>query len=70
MLIVIKRKGWVMAHPFIVRFRCFVRLNIALEDRMRYNIYSRIDFRLFKPAAVLQAVFYKGENYALAKHNV
>lgn len=59
-----------MAHPFIVRFRCFVRLNIALEDRMRYNIYSRIDFRLFKPAAVLQAVFYKGENYALAKHNV
>ena len=59
-----------MAHPFIVRFRCFARLNIALEDRMRYNIYSRIDFRLFKPAAVLQAVFYKGENYALAKHNV
>ena len=59
-----------MAHPFIVRFRCFVRLNIALEDRMRYNIYSRIDFRLFKPAAVLRAVFYKGENYALAKHNV
>ena len=59
-----------MAHPFIVRFRRFARLNIALEDRMRYNIYSRIDFRLFKPAAVLQAVFYKGENYALAKHNV
>ena len=70
MLTVIKRKGWVMAHPFIVRFRRFARLNIALEDRMRYNIYSRIDFRLFKPAAVLQAVFYKGENYALAKHNV
>ena len=59
-----------MAHPFMVRSRRFARLNIALEDRMRYNIYSRIDFRLFKPAAVLQAVFYKGENYALAKHNV
>ncbi len=41
----------------MVRSRCFARLNIALEDRMRYNIYSRIDFRLFKPAAVLQAVF-------------
>ena len=54
----------------MVRSRRFARLNIALEDRMRYNIYSRIDFRLFKPAAVLQAVFYKGENYALAKHNV
>ena len=59
-----------MAHPFMVRSRRFARLNIALEDRMRYNIYSRIDFRLFKPAAVLRAVFYKGENYALAKHNV
>ena len=59
-----------MAHPFMVRSRRFARLNIALEDRMRYNIYSRIDFRLFKPAAVLQAVFYKGEYYALAKHNV
>ena len=70
MLTVIKRKGWVMAHPFMVRSRRFAWLNIALEDRMRYNIYSRIDFRLFKPAAVLQAVFYKGENYALAKHNV
>ena len=59
-----------MAHPFMVRSRRFARLNIALEDRMRYNIYSRIDFRLFKPAAVLRAIFYKGENYALAKHNV
>ena len=54
----------------MVRSRRFARLNIALEDRMRYNIYSRIDFRLFKPAAVLQAVFYKGENYALVKYNV
>ncbi len=70
MLTVIKRKGWVIAHPFMVRSRCFARLNIALEDRMRYNIYSRIDFRLFKPAAVLRAVFYKGENYALVKYNV
>ena len=59
-----------MAHPFMVRSRRFAWLNIALEDRMRYNIYSRIDFRLFKPAAVLQAVFYKGENYALVKYNV
>ena len=44
--------------------------HIALEDRMRYNIKSRKDYRSFGPAAVLRAVFYKGGNYALAKHNV
>ena len=48
-----------MAHPFMVRSRRFARLNIALEDRMGYNIKSRKDYRSFRPAAVLRAIFIK-----------
>lgn len=70
MLTVIKKKRMGDCPSFYGALPPLRLYHIALEDRMGYNIKSRKDYQSFRPAAVLRAVFYKGENYALAKHNV